>query len=747
MASNAVNTGTSGSLRIVGQEVGYSLAGNWSDVYWELWLDERASSPATNAASVGASVSAFVNGAQQGTLYAGNFGFSWGGGGLQSTLITSGTVRFGHYPDGSSTVTMQGGMAATGTSGAGGPAYVEVNVPVTITRVVPGTPTNVQAARVSDTQATVTWQQTSAPNGQPTANNIDKRVNGGAWTQVAMIAPTTSATVAVAPNQKVEFRVAAGNNEAGWSPFSASSAPMYTTPGAPTAASAAKDSSLNIVVGWTPNVAYVEHVHEVWHGTVSGGVTTWDAAPLASVPAGTSSYTHNAPNSAQVHVYRVRAKAGVLTSDYSTTGAVQLLVAPNKPGVPALTQFADKAATLVLSWVHNPADTTPQTAYEFAYSTNGGTTWTSTGKVLSGASSYTVPANTYAANVALTTRVRTWGSAATGGSEGTGASPWSDQRSITFKTAPTASVISPADGSTINDAELRVTLGFAQPESATFVKAEVVLLEGVVPLETVTSSFLAGIRLATPLENLTTYKVNARVQDSNGLWSSWVLSTFNVFYLPPPLPVLTASYLVDQGWVQVNVAVAEPGAGESAVATVAVARSIDGGLLETLVTGYPAAAELSFFDPVPTIHGTNTYTVTFTSTLGAQSSATVTMVTEECRRAFLSKGAGFSEVVSFGGNLKVSEARSVANATIQAAGRRKPIGLYGVETSVSLKASSRVFEDFGSTPDELREFLLIPGKACFRDATGRRTFGAIKGSVDYEKTTRASFSFNMTETS
>jgi hypothetical protein len=206
-------------------------------------------------------------------------------------------------------------------------------------------------------------------------------------------------------------------------------------------------------------------------------------------------------------------------------------------------------------------------------------------------------------------------------------------------------------------------------------------------------------------------------------------------------------------WVEDEMLVAASGyagpwfPGAQAVAdTVTITRVVDG-VEETVVGSYPAASELTFLDTTPVINGENTYKVTATSALGATRTVEETLVTNECRRAFLSKGAGYSDVVVFGGNLEVEEDLSVASSVVQAAGRTKPIGLYGVETAVELKAKSYIFEGFGSTIDELRAFLLRPGKACFRDASGRRVFGSVQGSVAYKKAGRGDLSFTMTETS
>jgi hypothetical protein len=426
---------------------------------------------------------------------------------------------------------------------------------------------------------------------------------------------------------------------------------------------------------------------------------------------------------------------------------VQLLVAPNKPTTPATGLYSDKAADFVVNWVHNSVDTTPQKHYETRYSTDGGTTWNTTGKVTSTANSFTFAGGTYAADVALTTQVRTWGQAATGGSDGTGASPWSDAKTTTFKTIPVATITSPAEASVVTVATLKVNLGFSQAEGSTFVKATVRLLLAGVVQEELDSNILIGITMATKVQNDTAYTVSARVQGSNGLWSDWTTNAFSVSYLAPVEPVVDPLiFLPASGWGQIDLAIPEPGAGEAAAVTITVSREI---LDDTdiLIEDYPTEALMTLLDTTPTVHGTNTYTITTTSAIGAETTVVVTLVTEECRRAYLSKGAGFDTVVMFGANLKVSESLGVASTTVEAAGRTKPIGLYGVETSVGLKVSSFIFDGFGQTISELRNFLLIPGRACYRDSSGRRVFGSVKGSVAYRKTDRGDLSFTLTETS
>lgn len=728
--------------------VDVDVAGNDEDVYVKHFLIKRgASGSGTGTFNNGGacSATATVNG---GSVYSqSGINYDWrSSSGLNATgtvkMLWQGWVNVPHNADGTKTLTYSGTW--TGDSNVGS-ASTSGSVALPAIVGVPSAPTGVAAAWVSDASIDVTWAQSSPSNSQPTSNQVEARVNGGAWVQVADISPTTAVALGASANQKIEYRVR-GTNSAGSSAWSAVSAPVYTTPGAPTLLVAVKDGA-DIDLTFTENVAYSEYEHEVWHGTVAGAVTTWDGAALTTLATGVLAYTHVAPNPAQVHVYRVRSKAGARLSGYATSNEVQLLTAPAKPTIPALAAFADKASTFRFPWVHNSIDSSAQTKYQWRWSTNGGAAWTTGAKTTDTDQYHDFAGGTWTANQAVTFQVRTKGAYDSGADGDASYSPWSDSVVVTFKTVPVATITTPADLSTVTDATLSVTLGFAQAEAATYVKAQLELLDGAaVLLETLESVLLVGITMATPVQNGDNYTIRARVQDSNGLWSAWVESDFDVAYTLPVAAGVTLTYLPATGWGQIDLSIPAPGGGEAAATTVSITRTIDG-VTENVVIDYPVASVLTFLDTTPVINGTNTYTVTTKSAIGAQSVVIDDLVTAELRRAFLSKGVGYSTVGVFGANLSVDEALSVASDTVQAAGRTKPIGMYGVETEVSIKVKSFIYEGFGSTIPELRAVLLVPGKACYRDASGRRVFGTVKGGVSYKKDTRGDLTFTMNETS
>lgn len=740
---------SSWQLQLDVSETTLDAANNRSYVSWALYMYRGNSDTPYNDSGTAYSVSA--PGGLSGTFGAYRFGGNGTGtyyGGTPvggRVFIASGGDWVTHNPNGTGSTTVSASHAAAATLGTGNVGASGFGL-TTLTQP-PGVPASPALAYVSDTQVTVSWADTSPSNGQPTSDQVQTSVNGATFAQVASVAPATSLGISAAANQKIVAQIRA-TNSAGSSAWSASTGAVFTTPAAPTSVVAAKDSSNNIVVSWTPHVAFTEHQHVVEHGTVTGGVTTWDGSPLAYVAAGTATYTHTAPSSSAVHVYRVSAQntdTAALQSTKVVSNTVQLLAPPNPPTLPTLPTYLDKAASFVLTWTHNPTDTTPQQYYEFSYSTNGGTTWASTGKVTSSVSSATVAANTYAANVALTVRVRTWGSASTGGADGAGASGWSVTQTPTFKTRPVVTVTSPADGSVYAVSALNVTLGFSQAEGATFVSGLIVLKQGATTVETLTTTTVASTVMATPVANGLSYSVTVTVTDSNGLTSSAVVSSFTVTYTLPVTAVVALAYDSASGVVQVGMTFPAPGGGTVAATAVTISRTIDG-LTETIVTAYPVSGPLTILDTTPTIHGVNDYTVTTIAASGATATVAATAVTAETRYAFLSTGAGYATFITFWAALKVNVTPTRFQSLVNTSQRTRPIALYGVNGSLSVNGSVELISNKNSTAEEVETFVLLAGRVCYRDMSGRRVFGSLAGSLARTAGV-TTFTFTVTETS
>ena len=413
-------------------------------VYWTLYGESKYASNESGSTATPWAIS--------GSHSQSGYGQGWNVGSYGTWVVASGSFTVNTSYTSSVTVSLSGHYTSS-YAYPGDTAYVSASITIPKRPIAaPSTPTGCNWARTSDTHHTVTWSNTSpTDSSKPYTNlHVQRSTDGGSWTTIANLGVVTSYTdTGTSANHSYRYRVYASNS-AGNSGYSYSGT-FYTTPSAPTGVTAAKTSGGDIVVTWTDASPYND-TFALWHA--ADGV--WDGAALtSSIANGTGSYTHSAPNPAQTHEYRMTSHVATpsLTSGYSaTSNTVQLEAPPNAPTslVPSGTTV-DGSNDIVLTWLHNSVDTTAQTKYEVQYQVDGGA-FTSMGQVASTASTATVTAGTWGANGhTIGWQVRTWGADATGGSDGTGASPWSATASVTLSSTPTVAVSSPVGARTVDD--------------------------------------------------------------------------------------------------------------------------------------------------------------------------------------------------------------------------------------------------------------------------------------------------------
>ena len=187
--------------------------------------------------------------------------------------------------------------------------------------------------------------------------------------------------------------------------------------------------------------------------------------------------------------------------------------------------------------------------------------------------------------------------------------------------------------------------------------------------------------------------------------------------------------------------------GAVAAVTTTIIRTV-GGVAETVISQYPLSpGSLTILDMLPTINGDNLYTITTFSSLGATAVTTVTLTTTEGEWAFLNAGTGYATIVNFQGDLQFQSAPSRSTALMQAAGRTRPIALFGPSGMLEVSGSATLLQDRGSTWQNIEAVILTAGRVCYRDPSGRRMFGMLTGSLSLLKPTWAVFQFKITEAS
>lgn len=405
----------------------------------------------------------------------------------------------------------------------------------------PAAPSGLSVTRNSDASFSLAWTNNPTTNAPYAKVLVQQSQGGGSWVTVASLSATASSytDTSTATNRRYEWRVRA-ENEIGPSAW-VTSTPQQTTPGEPSITSVKAVPGGGLEVTWTNSVGYSDYTTNIRY--YKDGALVTDTISVAS---GVTSYVLTGVTLTSTYKFGVRARSTIGTAldsawvDSADTAASTIPSAPtalSPNGVPA-----DFERPQVFTWQHNPTtDASAQSAYEFRRSTDGGTTWVTTGKITSTESSYTLPANTLTNSAALSWQVRTWGVHAT-------ESAWSEAGSVVGSTTPVASILTPT--ATHQYSSIDVSWSFFDAEGTSQSAWEVVLLDAMGEvLETRTGDNSdAAVTLYRTAEDATNYTLRVRAKDGSALWSDWTKLGFSVAYVPPRLPILTVDFAVGAGY-------------------------------------------------------------------------------------------------------------------------------------------------------------------------------------------------------
>jgi hypothetical protein len=341
--------------------------------------------------------------------------------------------QYGTYEYGDSSKTVSFGATLAGASNGITPSKTNSAQVPARPYGAPPQPFFQSATRNSDYSISLNWANPAGGPGEaPTGVYIDRFIeNFQAQTVIGNVGgpPVTYTDGGMSPNKKSIYWIRT-YNQAGASAYSQTNW-VWTTPAVPSNC-VRNTVALTQVITWTNNVNYAEYEIELHHA--ADGV--WGA--FVTLPAGTTSYTHNAsspggaPSPTVKHTYGVRAHGTGDTSLYSgfvySSESSGFTAAPSAPTnlAPTGSFIVDPVAPTVLTWQHNPTDGYDQTKYEIQHRVAGTTPWTSSGEVTSSQKTHTLAPSTYPESTDVEWQVRTWGVHAT-------ASPWS--ATATYQTA------------------------------------------------------------------------------------------------------------------------------------------------------------------------------------------------------------------------------------------------------------------------------------------------------------------------
>lgn len=435
---------------------------------------------------------------------------------------------------------------------------------------------NVSAARVSDYQNDVFWNQGVSSSDIPSVVGyvVERSTDGGPWSSVfggdleAVLGPDarryTDATTA--PDHWYRYRVGAVLQNGGRK-YAESAQRLYNTPAAPKEVAARRVSSTEVLLSITNGSVTSSYV-EIQRAVLADSpewehVATADSAVVGhmDVPGESDEYL----------VYRVRNIRPGLESEWTESNPVVTLREPADPTptAPASGVTVPKSQeSVVFSWVHNSADGSEQTEARLEYSTDGGVEWT-TAYVSGAASSVEIP-NDFPNSSTVTWRVATKGEYEYYG-------PNSADRVFYVRQVPSVAFASPANGSVITGTPVRVELQYSDP-SGQLANAALTIREGGRTvygrdLGTETSCEIAASEWLP--ESGKAYELTAAVRSTSTLTAT-AASSVSVEFVPPQAASVSVSHDAETSYAYLTVSL-ERAEGREEAESVAVWREFQDG--------------------------------------------------------------------------------------------------------------------------------------------------------------------------
>lgn len=395
----------------------------------------------------------------------------------------------------------------------------------------PSAPSVASAARVSNTQADVTWSVPSSTAAPVTSVEIIRRSNQSDWNYTASTFTSRSGTARLAglsQGNRYQWAIR-GVNRDETGPWAYTDW-LYQRP-LPVSNVTATRSGSNIVVSWVNRNAYPYGGFRIFH----------NGAEIATVGASITSWTHTAPNPAISHTYTVQAYYLDLNTDLIASNTVQLLSPPLAPtNLTPDGGWAVAGTTVGLYWEHNSRDGSSQAAREVRVRKAGTSTWATLTGTTSQSASITVAS--YAAHgEGIEWQVRTRGDHADFG-------PWSSIAEFDVVSRPIVAFTSPASGATIDKAAVDVVFTISRTPASYRLAVE----QGgktVKAYEDYTTASPVTQRI-TGLRNGLTYTL--RLTASDRVDSTAVTRSITVAYPQPEPPLLDATWEPISGSVHLH---------------------------------------------------------------------------------------------------------------------------------------------------------------------------------------------------
>ncbi|MDQ1324702.1 MAG: hypothetical protein QG587_2038, partial [Chloroflexota bacterium] len=184
---------------------------------------------------------------------------------------------------------------------------------------LPAAPSLLTATPMSGTRIDLAWTDNAT---NETGFKVERRANGGAWSQIATPAANTTTYVngtGLSAGNTYDYRIRA-SNAVGDSVYSGTATVVFTVPAAPSGLTATGTSTSQIGLAWADNSGN-ETGFDVERSL--NGTSGWSL--LTTTPANTAGYQNTGVPAGAKYYYRVRAKNIIVSSANSGTASVASL--------------------------------------------------------------------------------------------------------------------------------------------------------------------------------------------------------------------------------------------------------------------------------------------------------------------------------------------------------------------------------------------------------------------------------------
>lgn len=588
---------------------------------------------------------------------------------------------------------------------------------LSIDPIAPLAPSSLSVKRVTDDRTDLAWIKNAAYTGY----TIRRIMNEAAATTVG--APggssVTWADLSTQIDSRYRYQIA-GRVGTKASPYTGWTGWLYTTPAAPTGVSATRaGTDIEVSIDGFPKYATHFDIYD-------NDVLVASAVPRAEFP-----WIHSAPSAADPHTYEITASVEsggtdsvTLTSARSEpSNTVQLVAKPNPPTNLSPNGAVVEVGETDFKWLHNPVDSSPQTAYEIRY--RDGTEWTT----LSGttATSHTED---------LTVGLYSW-QARTKGAHAEW-SEWSPIATIEVIDTPVVSIVSPVDGEYL-EASLTVEWSFFQTQGKPQSSWRVALLEDGEVLEQRTGTgATTSVALTSRLEDAHTYTVEVHAA-TGSLWAT-ASTTIQTSFIPPSPASFVGVWSEMKGAVEISI----PEIPADAV-HVMVERALSEDQWQSIITSNDA---ISFSDYRALSNGVNVYRVTSVASTGAMTSEMHEVIADS-DAIWLNGGVGYSLSARLPFNPGVALQPRRDHGSHMFDGREKPVAWVGKHRATGIPfQGSILLDDPNMASINDLETLLLNSEPVFqyRDPVVGRRYGIVSGDIARKSFNHWTFSLKLDET-